>query len=116
MTNSDSEVSNFSLESLIKSVKTLTIPVPTRAESYNLFFQSLERAFKTKNVPEEFKSEILLNILGEKVTNLMIYLSEDELCKYDKLKEIVLKEFESTPQEVLNNFRKAKKLSNESYN
>ncbi|GFS71774.1 uncharacterized protein NPIL_267621 [Nephila pilipes] len=34
---------------------------------------------------------------------------------YDKLKELVLKEFQSTPQEVLNNFRKAKKRPNESY-
>ncbi|GBN53920.1 hypothetical protein AVEN_208144-1 [Araneus ventricosus] len=32
------------LESLIKSVKTLTIPVPVRSESFNLFFHSLEKS------------------------------------------------------------------------
>ncbi|GFT99087.1 uncharacterized protein TNCV_3794481 [Trichonephila clavipes] len=47
------------IESLIKSIKTLTIPVPLRAESFNLFFQSIEKAFKTKNVPEKLKPEIL---------------------------------------------------------
>ncbi|GFX32232.1 uncharacterized protein TNCV_2659081 [Trichonephila clavipes] len=54
---------NNNVETLLKSVKTLTIPVPLRVESYNLFFQSLEKAFKIKEVPEQFKCEILLNIL-----------------------------------------------------
>ncbi|GFW97310.1 integrase catalytic domain-containing protein [Trichonephila clavipes] len=34
---------NNNVETLLKSVKTLTIPVPSRVESYNLFFQSLEK-------------------------------------------------------------------------
>ncbi|GFX63556.1 uncharacterized protein TNCV_105631 [Trichonephila clavipes] len=54
------------IENLIKSIKTLTIPVPSNTEAYNLFFQSLEKAFKTKNVEDKFKAEILLNMLGEK--------------------------------------------------
>ncbi|GFS89712.1 DUF1758 domain-containing protein [Trichonephila clavipes] len=85
------------IESLIKSIKTLTIPVPLRAESFNLFFQSIEKAFKTKNVPEKLKPEILLNILGEKANNLMIYLRDEDLSDYNKLKAIVLKEFQPTP-------------------
>ncbi|GFT97423.1 hypothetical protein TNCV_1628571 [Trichonephila clavipes] len=36
------------IENRIKSIKTLTIPVPSNREAYNLFFQSLEKAFKTK--------------------------------------------------------------------
>ncbi|GFY21650.1 integrase catalytic domain-containing protein [Trichonephila clavipes] len=102
------------IESLIKSTKTLTIPVPLRAESFNLFFQSIEKAFKTKNVPEKLKPEILLNILGEKANNLMIYLRED-LSDYNKLKAIMLKESQPTPYECLNQFKKAQKLPNESY-
>ncbi|GFX42088.1 integrase catalytic domain-containing protein [Trichonephila clavipes] len=58
------------IESLIKSIKTLTIPLPLKAESLKLFFQSIEKAFKTKNVPEKLKPEILLNILGEKANNI----------------------------------------------
>ncbi|GFW12378.1 DUF1758 domain-containing protein [Trichonephila clavipes] len=103
------------IESLIKSIKTLTIPVPLRAESFNLFFQSIEKAFKTKNVPEKLKPEILLNILGEKANNLMIYLREEDLSDYNKLKTIVLKEFQPTPYECLNQFKKAQKLPSESY-
>ncbi|GFU25745.1 DUF1758 domain-containing protein [Trichonephila clavipes] len=76
------------IESLIKSIKTLTIPVPLRAESFNLFFQSIEKAFKTKNVPDKLKPEILLNILGEKANNLMIYLREEDLSDYNKFKGV----------------------------
>ncbi|GFV19302.1 hypothetical protein TNCV_1897271 [Trichonephila clavipes] len=50
------------IENLIKSIKTLTIPVPSNTEAYNLLFQSLEKAIKTKNVVDKFKAEILLNM------------------------------------------------------
>ncbi|GFW09808.1 uncharacterized protein TNCV_868701 [Trichonephila clavipes] len=77
---------NINVETLLKSVKTLPIPVPSRVESYNLFFQSLEKAFKIKEVPEQFKGEILLNILGERVNNLLVHVSEDEL-NYNSINE-----------------------------
>ncbi|GFU82010.1 uncharacterized protein TNCV_516911 [Trichonephila clavipes] len=73
---------NINVETLLKSVKTLTIPVPSRVESYNLFFQSLEKAFKIKEAPEQFKGEILLNILGVRVNNLLVHVSEEELNNY----------------------------------
>ncbi|GBN01596.1 hypothetical protein AVEN_190148-1, partial [Araneus ventricosus] len=103
------------LESLIKSVKTLTIAVPVRSESFNLSFHSLEKAFQNKSVPNELKAEILLNILGEKVNNLLAYVSREDLCDYEKIKELVLKEFEPTPQECLSNFKKAQRLQSETY-
>ncbi|GFW18289.1 uncharacterized protein TNCV_4008281 [Trichonephila clavipes] len=106
---------NINVETLLKSVKSLTIPVPSRVESYNLFFQSLEKAFKIKEVPEQFKGEILLNILGERVNNLLVHVSEEELNNYSKLKDVVLKEFSPTPQEGYNRFQKAQKISSESY-
>ena len=79
------------------------------------FFQSLERAIKTKHFPEEYKAEILLNIQGEKVNNLIIYMSDEDLSDYGKLKTIVLKEFQPIQQRCLNNFRKAQKLPPENY-
>ncbi|GBL97594.1 hypothetical protein AVEN_49112-1 [Araneus ventricosus] len=85
------------LKSLIKSVKTLTIPVPVRSESFNLFFHSLEKAFQNKSVPNELKAEIILNILGEKVNNLLTYVSQEDLGDYEKIKQLVLQEFEPTP-------------------
>ncbi|GFV51370.1 integrase catalytic domain-containing protein [Trichonephila clavipes] len=106
---------NVNVETFLKSVKTLTIPVPSRVESYNLFFQSLEKVFKIKEVPEQFKGEILLNILGERVNNLLVHVSEEELNNYSKLKDVVLKEFSPTPQECYNRFQKAQKISSESY-
>ncbi|GFT20253.1 uncharacterized protein TNCV_4060471 [Trichonephila clavipes] len=78
---------NIIVETLLKSAKTLTIPVPSRVKSYNLFFQSLEKAFKIKEVPEQFKGEILLNILGERVNNLLVHVSEEELNNYNSINE-----------------------------
>ncbi|GFX14641.1 uncharacterized protein TNCV_4016391 [Trichonephila clavipes] len=43
------------IENMIKSIKTLSLPVPTRSENFNLFFQSLERAFLTKKINDEYK-------------------------------------------------------------
>ncbi|GFY21091.1 ATP-dependent DNA helicase [Trichonephila clavipes] len=63
------------LENLIKSVKALTIQIPTKAENVGLIFQSLERSFKVKNVPDDLKLEILSNILdncNESIRNLTV--------------------------------------------
>ncbi|GFU05023.1 uncharacterized protein TNCV_1291081 [Trichonephila clavipes] len=103
------------LESLVKSIKTLTIQVPVRSESFNLFFQSLEKAFQIKSVPDELKAEVLLNILGERANNLLTYVSQEDLSNYVKIKELILREFEPTPQEYLSNFKKARKLPSENY-
>ena len=39
------------IEGLIKSIKTLTINLPSKVEAWSLYFNSLEKAFLTKNVP-----------------------------------------------------------------
>ncbi|GFV92441.1 DUF1758 domain-containing protein [Trichonephila clavipes] len=103
------------LESLVKSIKTLTIQVPVRSEYFNLFFHSLEKAFEIKSVPDDLKAEILLNILGERVNNLLTYVSQEDLCNYVKIEELILREFEPTPQECLGNSKKARKLPSENY-
>ncbi|GFT00250.1 integrase catalytic domain-containing protein [Trichonephila clavipes] len=74
-----------------------------------------EKAFQIKSVPDELKAEILLNILGERVNNLLTYVSQEDLSNYVKIKELILREFEPTPQECLSNFKKARKLPSENY-
>ncbi|GFT71432.1 transposon Tf2-6 polyprotein [Trichonephila clavipes] len=103
------------IENMIKSIKTLSLPVPTRSENFNLFFQSLERAFLTKKIKDEYKSEILINLLGERAHNVLLYIKEEELNDYEKLKSIVLREFQLTPRECLNSFKNAVKSSGETY-
>ncbi|GFT64020.1 transposon Tf2-6 polyprotein [Trichonephila clavipes] len=103
------------IENMIKSSKTLSLPVPTRSENFNLFFQSLERAFLTKKINDEYKSEILINLLGERAHNVLLYIKEEELNDYEKLKSIVLREFQLTPRECLNSFKNAVKSSGETY-
>ncbi|GFV13007.1 integrase catalytic domain-containing protein [Trichonephila clavipes] len=103
------------IEDMITSIKTLSLPVPTRSENFNLFFQSLERAFLTKKINDEYKSEILINLLGEKAHNVLLYIKEEELNDYEKLKSILLREFQLTPRECLNSFKNAVKSSGETY-
>ncbi|GFW95119.1 integrase catalytic domain-containing protein [Trichonephila clavipes] len=74
------------IENMIKSIRTLSLPVPTRSENFNLFFQSLERAFLTKKINDEYKSEILINLLGERAHNVLLYIKEEELNDYEKTK------------------------------
>ncbi|GFU92806.1 integrase catalytic domain-containing protein [Trichonephila clavipes] len=76
------------IENMINSIRTLSLPVPTRSENFNLFFQSLERAFLTKKINDEYKSEILINLLGERAHNVLLYIKEEELNDYEKLKSI----------------------------
>ncbi|GFV63635.1 transposon Tf2-6 polyprotein [Trichonephila clavipes] len=86
-----------------------------QSENFNLFFQSLERAFLTKKINDEYKSEILINLLGERAHNVLLYIKEEELNDYEKLKSIVLREFQLTPRECLNSFKNAEKSSGETY-
>ncbi|GBO10843.1 hypothetical protein AVEN_104994-1 [Araneus ventricosus] len=107
--------SQDSLETLIKSVRTLTVKLLTKQENWGFFFSSLERAFSTKNVPEKYKAEILLNLLGERASNVITYIKDDDLSDYLKVKDIVLREFQPTPSSCLENFRKATRNHNETY-
>ncbi|GFW89039.1 retrovirus-related Pol polyprotein from transposon 17.6 [Trichonephila clavipes] len=86
-----------------------------QSENFNLFFQSLERAFLTKKINDEYKSEILINLLDEKAHNVLLYIKKEELNDYEKLKSIVLREFQVTPRECLNSFKNAVKSSGETY-
>ncbi|GFX05759.1 integrase catalytic domain-containing protein [Trichonephila clavipes] len=69
---------------------------------------------KTK-INDEYKSEILINLLGERAHNVLLYIKEEELNDYEKLKSIVLREFQLTPRECLNSFKNAVKSSGETY-
>ncbi|GFV17557.1 transposon Tf2-6 polyprotein [Trichonephila clavipes] len=89
-TQQSSKGDTNNLENLIKSVKTLTIQIPTKTENFGLFFQSLERSFRVKNVPENLKAEILINILDtlepETASHIKImqanqWMTPDELGK-----------------------------------
>ncbi|GFY02199.1 DUF1758 domain-containing protein [Trichonephila clavipes] len=106
---------SFSVDSLIKSIRTLTVKIPDKPEGWSFFFLSLERAFAAKSVTDKFKPEILLNLLGEKAANIIIYLKDEDLKNYDKIKSIILQEFEPTPQSCLENFKKATQQNCESH-
>ncbi|GFV88111.1 integrase catalytic domain-containing protein [Trichonephila clavipes] len=114
-TQQSSKGDTINLENLIKSVKTLTIQIPTKTENFGLFFQSLGRSFRIKNVPENLKAEILINILGERAHNVLLYIKDDEIKEYDLVKSLILKEFQPTAQECLLNFRKAKRQADETH-
>ncbi|GFT86342.1 retrovirus-related Pol polyprotein from transposon opus [Trichonephila clavipes] len=51
----------------------------------------------------------------DKVSNLLVNLGEEELKDYESLKQVVLKEYEPSPKICLENFRKAKRNSDETF-
>ncbi|GFT10014.1 integrase catalytic domain-containing protein [Trichonephila clavipes] len=72
------------IENMIKKVLKLYLFLfPPDSENFNLFFQSLERAFLTKKINDEYKSEILINLLGERAHNVLLYIKEEELNDYE---------------------------------
>ncbi|GFX60195.1 retrovirus-related Pol polyprotein from transposon opus [Trichonephila clavipes] len=66
-------------------------------------------------VSDELKPKVLLCMLGDKVSNLLVNLGEEELKDYEFLKQVVLKEYEPSPKICLENFRKAKRSSDETF-
>ncbi|GFU16220.1 retrovirus-related Pol polyprotein from transposon opus [Trichonephila clavipes] len=96
-------------------VRLLTVKVPNKSDGWDYFFSSLEKAFASEMVSDELKPKVLLCMLGDKVSNLLVNLGEEELKDYESLKQVVLKEYEPSPKICLENFRKAKRNSDETF-
>ncbi|GFX79584.1 CCHC-type domain-containing protein [Trichonephila clavipes] len=104
-----------SLDEIVKMVRLLTVKVPNKSDGWEYFFSSLEKAFASEMVSDELKPKVLLCMLGDKVSNLLVNLGEEELKYYESLKQVVLKEYEPSPKICLENFRKAKRNSDETF-
>ncbi|GFT61771.1 retrovirus-related Pol polyprotein from transposon opus [Trichonephila clavipes] len=104
-----------SLDEIVKMVRLLTVKVPNKSDGWDYFFSSLEKAFASEVVSDELKPKVLLCVLGDKVSNLLVNLGEEELKDYESLKQVVLKEYEPSPKICLENFRKAKRNSDETF-
>ncbi|GFU84647.1 CCHC-type domain-containing protein [Trichonephila clavipes] len=65
----------------------------------------VKMAFASEMVSDELKPKVLLCMLGDKVSNLLVNLGEEELKDYESLKQVVLKEgandFESVNQLIV---------------
>ncbi|GFV74643.1 retrovirus-related Pol polyprotein from transposon opus [Trichonephila clavipes] len=104
-----------SLDEIVKMVRLLTVKVPNKSDGWDYFFSRLEKAFASEMVSDELKPKVLLCMLGDKVSNLLVNLGEEELKDYESLKQVVLKEYEPSPKMCLENFRKAKRNSDETF-
>ncbi|GFW66615.1 transposon Tf2-6 polyprotein [Trichonephila clavipes] len=113
------ELAKLQLAQLEKEVELQR--VKNKALSLNPAAKVEEKQFETnienmiKKINDEYKSEILINLLGERAHNVLLYIKEEELNDYEKLKSIVLREFQLTPRECLNSFKNAVKSSGETY-
>ncbi|GFT51007.1 retrovirus-related Pol polyprotein from transposon opus [Trichonephila clavipes] len=90
-----------SLDEIVKMVRLLTVKVPNKSNRWDYFFSSLEKAFASENVSDELKPKVLLCMLGDKVSNLLVNLGQEELKDYESLKQVVLKEYEPLPQKYV---------------
>ncbi|GFT86395.1 integrase catalytic domain-containing protein [Trichonephila clavipes] len=95
--------------------KALSLNPAAKVEDKQFETNIEKRAFLTKKINDEYKSEILINLLGERAHNVLLYIKEEELNDYEKLKSIVLREFQLTPRECLNSFKNAVKSPGETY-
>ncbi|GFX74159.1 retrovirus-related Pol polyprotein from transposon opus [Trichonephila clavipes] len=68
-----------SLDEIVKMVRLLTVKVPNKSDGWEYFFSSLEKAFASEMVSDELKPKVLLCMLGDKVSNLLVNLGEEEL-------------------------------------
>ncbi|GFV56197.1 retrovirus-related Pol polyprotein from transposon opus [Trichonephila clavipes] len=90
-----------SLDEIVKMVRLLTVKVPNKSDGWDYFFSSLEKAFASEMVSDELKPKVLLCMLGDKVSYLLVNLGEEELTDYESLKQVVLKEYEPSPQKYV---------------
>ncbi|GFV31187.1 retrovirus-related Pol polyprotein from transposon opus [Trichonephila clavipes] len=90
-----------SLDEIVKMVRLLTVKVPNKSDGWDYFFSSLEKAFASEMVSDELKPKVLLCMLGDKVSNLLVNLGKEELKDYESLKQVVLKEYEPSPQKYV---------------
>lgn len=103
---------------VIKSIKTLTIRNPSRPEGRCLFFflllwkDHLQQKIYPINLKQRF---FFFNLLSDKASNAISYISVNELSDNDEVKKIVLREFEPTAQCCLEQFRKTIRQSNETH-
>ncbi|GFW50883.1 retrovirus-related Pol polyprotein from transposon opus [Trichonephila clavipes] len=101
-TQNNSQTSRVkSLDEIVKMVRLLTVKVPNKSDGWDYFFSSLEKAFASEMVSDELKPKVLLCKLGDKVSNLLVNLGEEELKDYESLKQVVLKEYEPSPQKYV---------------
>ncbi|GFT41309.1 retrovirus-related Pol polyprotein from transposon opus [Trichonephila clavipes] len=68
-----------SVDEIVKMVRPLTVKVPNKSDGWEYFFSSLEKAFASEMVSDELKQKVLLCMLGDKVSNLLVNLGEEEL-------------------------------------
>ncbi|GFW69449.1 retrovirus-related Pol polyprotein from transposon opus [Trichonephila clavipes] len=90
-----------SLDEIVKMVRLLTVKVPNKSDGWDYFFLVLKKAFASEMVSDELKPKVLLCMLGDKVSNLLVNLGEEELKDYESLKQVVLKEYEPSPQKYV---------------
>ncbi|GFT09717.1 integrase catalytic domain-containing protein [Trichonephila clavipes] len=113
------ELAKLQLAKLEKEIELQT--AKNEALSLNPAAKVEDKQFETnienmiKKINDEYKSEILINLLGERAHNVLLYIKEEELNDYEKLKSIVLREFQLTLRECLNSFKNAVKSSGETY-
>ncbi|GFW03750.1 retrovirus-related Pol polyprotein from transposon opus [Trichonephila clavipes] len=81
-----------SLDEIVKMVRLLTVKVPNKSDGWDYLFSSLEKAFASEMVSDELKPKVLLRMLGDKVSNFLVNLGEEELKDYESLKQVVLED------------------------
>ena len=109
-------------ESLVSKIKKIgdamkhVLPkMPYDIMEVPLYFETVENAFNSFRVEQQFWVKLLLPLMTPKARTVLNRLSFADLDNYEKVKEHLLKEFKLTAREYRSRFVEAKKTVEETY-
>jgi transposase InsO family protein len=114
-TASESGIRVRRIDEIVKAIRILTVKTPSKPEGWHFFFKSLEKAFASEGTDQSVQAQVLICLLGEKAANLLTHLDSEEYNDYEAVKKLVLREYEPLPKTCLENFKKAKRYSDENF-
>ena len=111
----ESETMVSKIKKIGDAMKHVLPKMPNDMMEVPLYFETVENAFRSFNVQEQFWVKLLLPLMTPKARTVLNRLSFADLDDYEIVKQHLLKEFKLTPREYRSKFIDAKKTAEETY-
>src|SRR5678815_242072 len=111
----ESETMVSKIKKIGDAMKHVLPKMPNDMMEVPLYFETVENAFRSFNVQEQFWVKLLLPLMTPKARTVLNRLSFADLDDYQVVKQHLLKEFKLTPREYRSKFIDAKKTVEETY-
>ena len=88
---------------------------PNDVADVPIFFEGVEKLFKSFEVPDSLQSKLLLPYLSDKAKSLLLRLEQSKQDKYSDVKEFLINELKLTPVQFKERFDRAVRNKDETY-